>query len=76
VVPAHSFKYASTLQSAQAGDAPVLIRIDTNAGHGGGRPIAKVIEEDADIYSFMFWNMGMKSVKNSGSENPKAQMRN
>lgn len=63
VVPAHSFKYAATLQAAQAGDAPVLIRIDTNAGHGGGRPVAKVIAEDADIYSFMFWQMGMKKLK-------------
>ena len=63
VVPAHSFKYAAALQAAQAGDAPVLIRIDTNAGHGGGRPVAKVIDEDADIYSFMFWNMGIKSLK-------------
>ena len=63
VVPAHSFKYAATIQAAQAGDAPVLIRIDVNAGHGGGRPVAKVIEEDTDIYSFMFWNMGIKSLK-------------
>ncbi|MFI5135433.1 MAG: prolyl oligopeptidase family protein, partial [Chitinophagales bacterium] len=62
VVPAHSFKYAATLQSAQAGDAPVLIRIDTNAGHGGGRPVAKVIDEDTDVYSFMFWNMGIKKL--------------
>src|SRR5204863_1833564 len=57
VVPGHSFKYAATLQSAQASDAPILIRIDTNAGHGGGRPVAKVIDEDADVYSFMFWEM-------------------
>ncbi|MGB3073994.1 MAG: prolyl oligopeptidase family serine peptidase [Chitinophagales bacterium] len=63
VVPAHSFKYAATLQAAQSGPAPTLIRIDTNAGHGGGRPVAKVIEEDTDIYSFMFWNMGIKTVK-------------
>ncbi|MBK6483616.1 MAG: S9 family peptidase [Chitinophagaceae bacterium] len=63
VVPAHSFKYAAAIQAAQAGDAPVLIRIDVNAGHGGGRPVAKVIEEDTDIYSFMFWNMGIKSLK-------------
>ncbi|MEO6168817.1 MAG: prolyl oligopeptidase family serine peptidase, partial [Chitinophagales bacterium] len=63
VVPAHSFKYAATLQAAQAGEAPTLIRIDTNAGHGGGRPVAKVIEEDTDIYSFMFWNMGITGLK-------------
>lgn len=63
VVPAHSFKYAATLQAAQAGNAPILIRIDTQAGHGAGRPVAKVIEEDTDIYSFMLWNMGIKSLK-------------
>lgn len=63
VVPAHSFKFAATLQAAQAGPAPILIRIDTQAGHGGGRPVAKVIDEDADIYAFMFWNMGIKSLK-------------
>lgn len=63
VVPAHSFKYAATLQAAQGGDAPILIRIDTNAGHGGGRPVAKVIDEDTDIYSFMFWNMGVRKLK-------------
>jgi prolyl oligopeptidase len=63
VVPAHSFKFAATLQPAQASTAPILIRIDTNAGHGGGRPVAKVIDEDTDIYSFMFWNMGMKELK-------------
>jgi len=65
VVPAHSFKYAATIQSAQAGDAPVLIRIDSNAGHGGGRPVAKVIDEDTDIYSFMFYNMGIKKLANT-----------
>jgi prolyl oligopeptidase len=62
VVPAHSFKYAATLQAAQGGDAPVMIRIDVNAGHGGGRPIAKVIEEDTDIYSFLLRNMGIKKL--------------
>lgn len=62
VVPAHSFKYAAALQAAQSGEAPILIRIDVKAGHGGGRPVAKVIEEDADIYSFMFWNMGIKQL--------------
>ena len=59
VVPAHSFKYAATLQSAQAGDAPVLIRIETNAGHGAGKPTAKVIEEQADIFGFLVKNLGM-----------------
>ncbi len=59
VVPAHSFKYAATLQSAQGGDAPVLIRIETNAGHGAGKPTAKVIEEQADIYGFLMKNLNM-----------------
>ena len=56
VVPAHSFKFAATLQAAQACDKPVLIRIDSKAGHGAGKPIAKKIEEQADTYSFLFWN--------------------
>ena len=60
VVPAHSFKYAATLQASNTGDAPKLIRIDSKAGHGAGKPIAKVIDEYADIYSFIFRNMGMK----------------
>ena len=60
VVPAHSFKYAATLQAADTGDAPKLIRIDSKAGHGAGKPTAKVIEEYADIYSFMFHNLGIK----------------
>ena len=59
VVPAHSFKYAATLQAAQGGDAPVLIRIETKAGHGAGKPTAKVIEEQADIYGFLMKNLGM-----------------
>ena len=57
VVPAHSFKFAATLQECHAGSAPVLIRIDTKAGHGGGKPLAKVLEEQADIYSFILYNM-------------------
>ena len=57
VVPAHSFKFAATLQECQKGDKPVLIRIDTKAGHGGGKPLAKILEEQADIYSFILFNM-------------------
>ncbi len=60
VVPAHSFKFAATLQECQGGNAPVLIRIDTKAGHGGGKPLAKVLEEQADIYGFILYNMGIK----------------
>lgn len=56
VVPAHSFKFAAQLQQAHAGANPVLIRIDTNAGHGAGKPTSKVIEEQADIWAFFFYN--------------------
>ena len=63
VVPAHSFKYAATLQAADTGDQPKLIRIDSKAGHGAGKPIAKVIDEYADIYSFILYNMGLEPVK-------------
>ncbi len=59
VVPAHSFKYAAALQAADTGDAPKLIRIDSKAGHGAGKPVAKVIDEYTDIYSFMFHNLGI-----------------
>ena len=59
VVPAHSFKFAATLQECNSGDKPQLIRIDSKAGHGGGKPLAKVLEEQADIYSFIMHNTGM-----------------
>ena len=57
VVPAHSFKFAATLQDCQAGPAPCLIRVDVKAGHGSGKPVAKQIDEYADIYSFIIYNM-------------------
>ncbi len=60
VVPAHSYKYAATLQEGQGGDAPVLIRIETKAGHGAGKPTSKQIEEQADIYGFLIRNLGME----------------
>ena len=59
VVPAHSFKYIATLQENYKGENPVLIRIETKAGHGAGKPTTKVIEEVADIWSFVFFNLGM-----------------
>lgn len=59
VVPAHSFKFAARLQAAHAGEAPVLIRIETDAGHGAGKPISKIIEEQADKWAFMFHEMGV-----------------
>ena len=60
VVPAHSFKFAARLQECNDGPNPTLIRIDTKAGHGGGKPLAKILEEQADIYGFIMYNMGMK----------------
>ena len=60
VVPAHSFKYAATLQEHYKGPNPVLIRIETDAGHGAGKPISKAIEGIADVYSFAFFNTGVE----------------
>ncbi|WP_300976993.1 prolyl oligopeptidase family serine peptidase [Flavobacterium sp.] len=62
VVPAHSFKFAAELQEKQKGSNPVLIRIETNAGHGAGKPVSKTIEEAADIQAFTLFNMGFKSI--------------
>ncbi|HKP94429.1 MAG TPA: prolyl oligopeptidase family serine peptidase [Fibrobacteria bacterium] len=60
VVPSHSFKFAAALQAAQAGPAPSLIRIETKAGHGGGKPVAKVIEETADRWAFLVKVLGIE----------------
>ena len=62
VVPAHSFKFAAELQAKQAGENPVLIRIETNAGHGAGKPVSKTIEEAADLQAFTLFNMGVKAL--------------
>lgn len=59
VVPAHSFKFAATLQECNDGTHPTLIRIDRKAGHGAGKPMSKVLEEQADIYGFIMHNLGM-----------------
>jgi len=59
VVPAHSFKFAAALQEANDGKNPTLIRIDTKAGHGAGKPTEKVIEEQSDIYGFIMYHLGM-----------------
>lgn len=59
VVPAHSYKFVATLQEKYRGNNPMLIRIDTNAGHGAGKPISKLIDEQADIFTFLFYNLGM-----------------
>ncbi len=60
VVPGHSFKFAARLQEAQAGSNPALIRIETKAGHGSGKPTAKIIEEVADQWAFLAKHLGMK----------------
>lgn len=63
VVPAHSFKFAARLQEYHQGDTPVLIRIETNAGHGAGKSVSKYIMEVADKWSFFLWNIGVRSLK-------------
>lgn len=64
VVPAHSFKFAAELQDKHEGQNPVLIRIETNAGHGAGTPISKTIEQSADMIGFTLYNMGFGSLSN------------
>ncbi len=60
VVPAHTFKFMATLQEKNEGKNPILVRIDTKAGHGGGKPTAKLIEEVTDLWSFVFYNLDVK----------------
>ena len=62
VVPSHSFKFAAELQDKYVGENPVMIRIETNAGHGAGKPVSKTIEEAADLQAFTLYNMGFKEV--------------
>ncbi|WP_343328336.1 prolyl oligopeptidase family serine peptidase [Polaribacter staleyi] len=64
VVPAHSFKFAAVLQEKQTGENPTLIRIETNAGHGAGTPVAKTIAQYADIFGFTLFNMGFQQLPN------------
>ena len=63
VVPSHSFKFISELQDKHQGDNPVLIRIETNSGHGAGTPVSKQIEQSADIMAFTLYNMGVDEFK-------------
>ncbi|NVK28603.1 MAG: S9 family peptidase [Flavobacteriia bacterium] len=63
VVPAHSFKFAARLQEMQQCDNPTLINISINAGHGAGKPTSMIIQEQADIWAFAFWNMGITSLE-------------
>lgn len=62
VVPAHSFKFAAKLQENQVGSNPTLIRVETNAGHGAGKPVSKTIDEMVDIFAFTLYNMGIKEL--------------
>ena len=68
VVPGHSFKYAARLQEAQGGDAPVLIRIETRAGHGSGKPTAKIIEEYSDAWGFLVENLDVTLPEGYGQQ--------
>jgi prolyl oligopeptidase len=68
VVPAHSFKFAAALQAAQGGDAPTLIRIETKAGHGGGKPTSKIIEEISDRFAFLVRVLEMRLPKGFGGK--------
>jgi len=70
VVPAHSFKFAAALQKAHAGKNPVLIRIETKAGHGAGKPTAKVIEEAADKWAFLFRELSMREAYHERATEP------
>jgi prolyl oligopeptidase len=70
VVPAHSFKFAATLQAAQAGNAPILIRIDTKAGHGGGKPTSKQIDEVTDRWAFVSEELHMNLPPEFSRNNP------
>jgi prolyl oligopeptidase len=69
VVPAHSFKFAATLQEKHKGKNPVIIRIEEKAGHGAGKPTSKIIEEQTDKWSFMFYNMGIEPYKDKKVKN-------
>jgi prolyl oligopeptidase len=65
VYPAHSFKFAAALQASQTGPAPVLIRIETKAGHGAGKPTSKVIDEAADRYAFLLKVLGVRGAESA-----------
>jgi prolyl oligopeptidase len=61
VDPLHARKMAALLQSVNASDHPILLRVETKAGHGVGKPIVKVIEEQTDVWSFLFWQLGVEA---------------
>ena len=65
VFPAHSFKFAAALQHAQGGDAPILLRVESKAGHGAGRPTEKIIDDVADRYAFLVKNLDFAPAPSS-----------
>ncbi|HIA36072.1 MAG TPA: S9 family peptidase, partial [Flavobacteriales bacterium] len=71
VVPAHSFKFAAQLQDKQTGSNPVLIRIETDAGHGAGTPVSKTIDQYADIFGFTLYNMGFSTLPGAEDQESK-----
>jgi prolyl oligopeptidase len=75
VVPAHSFKFAARLQEVYKGENPVIIRIESKAGHGAGKPVAKQIEEAADIWSFTMFNLNMPFKDQSGNTQGKEKLK-
>jgi prolyl oligopeptidase len=62
----HAKKFAAAVQAAQVGEAPILLRVETKAGHGGGKPTSKILEESADLYSFVMDRLGMQFVPPTG----------
>jgi prolyl oligopeptidase len=68
VVPSHALKFAATLQAANAGPHPILLRVDTKAGHGLGKPVAKLIDEQADTYAFLFHILRINPASPASSE--------
>jgi prolyl oligopeptidase len=64
VDPMHAKKMTAVLQADNGGPNPILLRIETKAGHGAGKPISKVVEDWTDIYSFLFWQLGMDRSSN------------
>jgi prolyl oligopeptidase len=76
VVPAHSFKFAATLQEKQKSDNPILIRIESKAGHGAGKPTSKAIDEAADIWAFTFYNLGMSLQSDNKSDDDGSNSKN
>jgi prolyl oligopeptidase len=69
-MPAHSFKFAAAMQAAQAGPAPILLRVELLSGHGGGTTLTRTIDQNADIYAFLVRTLGMRGVSPPAATNP------